>query len=243
MPVKLNGSTSGYSQLQAAAVAASNTLTLPASNGALVAQSTTTAPTNGQIPIGNGTDYTAATITAGTGITVTNASGAVTITNTNPTEVTVVTLGTPTATTSGTTINFTGIPATAKVIYVSFTGVLTTSNTSWLLQLGTSGGIQASGYLGSGSNVRASVATVTYTTGFGIRRDTTTWDLNGTLILTLLDSSNGTWACAGVTGLSSDIVTNQTGGSKVLSGTLDRIRLTTVGGDTFSAGKMNIAYS
>ena len=60
-------------------MAASNTLTLPASNGALVAQSTTTAPTNGQIPIGNGTDYTAATITAGAGITVTNGAGSITV--------------------------------------------------------------------------------------------------------------------------------------------------------------------
>jgi len=79
MPIKLNGSTSGYSQLQAAAVAASNTLTLPASNGALVAQSTTTAPTNGQIPIGNGTDYTAATLTGGSGITITNGAGSISI--------------------------------------------------------------------------------------------------------------------------------------------------------------------
>ena len=37
MPIKLNGSTSGYSQLQAAAAAASNTLTLPASNGTIIA--------------------------------------------------------------------------------------------------------------------------------------------------------------------------------------------------------------
>jgi len=33
----MNGSTSGYSQLQAAAVAASNTLTLPANNGSIIA--------------------------------------------------------------------------------------------------------------------------------------------------------------------------------------------------------------
>ena len=39
----------------------------------------TTTPTNGQIPIGNGTTYTAATITAGTGISVTNGSGSITI--------------------------------------------------------------------------------------------------------------------------------------------------------------------
>lgn len=84
MPIKLNGSTSGFTQVNAAAVAASNTLTLPASNGALVAQSTTTAPTNGQIPIGNGTDYTAATITAGTGIAVTNGAGTISIAATGP---------------------------------------------------------------------------------------------------------------------------------------------------------------
>jgi hypothetical protein len=39
----------------------------------------TSTPTNGQIPIGNGTTYTASTITAGTGISVTNASGSITI--------------------------------------------------------------------------------------------------------------------------------------------------------------------
>jgi|ERR1700741_1978215 len=38
-----------------------------------------TTPTNGQIPIGNGTNYTAATITAGTGITVGNGAGSITI--------------------------------------------------------------------------------------------------------------------------------------------------------------------
>jgi len=38
-----------------------------------------TAPTNGQLLIGNGTGYTLGTITAGTGITVTNAAGSITI--------------------------------------------------------------------------------------------------------------------------------------------------------------------
>lgn len=79
MPIKLNGSASGFAQLQAAAAASSNTLTLPNGNGMLVGQSTTTAPTNGQIPIGNGTDYTPATITAGTGISVTNGAGTISI--------------------------------------------------------------------------------------------------------------------------------------------------------------------
>lgn len=36
-------------------------------------------PSNGQIPIGNGTNYTNATITAGTGISITNGAGSITI--------------------------------------------------------------------------------------------------------------------------------------------------------------------
>lgn len=39
----------------------------------------TTTPSNGQIPIGNGTTYTAATLTAGAGVSITNGSGSITI--------------------------------------------------------------------------------------------------------------------------------------------------------------------
>jgi len=50
--------------------------TLPVANGGTALATT---PTNGQLLIGNGTNYTLATITQGTGITVTNASGSITI--------------------------------------------------------------------------------------------------------------------------------------------------------------------
>jgi hypothetical protein len=46
-----------------------------------------TTPSNGQLLIGNGTNYTAATLTAGTNISITNASGSITITNTRSTTV------------------------------------------------------------------------------------------------------------------------------------------------------------
>ncbi len=41
-------------------------------------------PTNGQLLIGNGSGYTLSTLTASTGISITNASGSITITNTQP---------------------------------------------------------------------------------------------------------------------------------------------------------------
>lgn len=53
--------------------------TLPVAAGGTGA---TNIPTNGQLLIGNGIDYTVATLSAGTGISVTNASGSVTIANT-----------------------------------------------------------------------------------------------------------------------------------------------------------------
>lgn len=49
---------------------------LPVGSGGL---GIATVPTNGQIPIGNGTNYTAATLTAGANISITNGPGTVTI--------------------------------------------------------------------------------------------------------------------------------------------------------------------
>jgi hypothetical protein len=43
---------------------------------------TSTAPSNGQLLIGNGTGYTLSTLTAGTGISVTNGAGSITVANT-----------------------------------------------------------------------------------------------------------------------------------------------------------------
>jgi hypothetical protein len=53
--------------------------TLAVGNGGTGATGT---PTNGQIPIGNGSVYVPATITAGSGITVTNSAGSITINST-----------------------------------------------------------------------------------------------------------------------------------------------------------------
>jgi len=51
---------------------------LPINQGGTGVSST---PTNGQLLVGNGTGFTLATLTAGSGISVTNAAGSITITN------------------------------------------------------------------------------------------------------------------------------------------------------------------
>ena len=46
-----------------------------------------TTPTNGQLLIGNGTNYTLATLTQGTGMTITNGAGSITVTNAGVTSI------------------------------------------------------------------------------------------------------------------------------------------------------------
>jgi len=65
-----------------------------------------TIPTNGQLLIGNGTGYALNTLTASTGITVTNAAGAITVTNSLP-DLTVVLTGGGTTVVTGTYPSFT----------------------------------------------------------------------------------------------------------------------------------------
>lgn len=83
---------------------------LPVANGGT---GITTTPTNGQIPIGNGTNYTAATITAGTNIAITNGAGSISVATSIPVpSVTVYASGSGTYTT----------PANTKYIVVEMVG-------------------------------------------------------------------------------------------------------------------------
>jgi hypothetical protein len=143
------------------------------------------------------------------------------------------------ASTSGTTVDFTGIPSWVKRITVMFSGVSTNGSSVPLIQLGDSGGIETTGYLGTGST--ATVYT-NYTAGFGVAGTSGAARVyHGSLILSLIGSNN--WACFGVTGLSDQASTSLTGGTKTLSDTLTQVRITTVNGtDTFDAGTINILY-
>lgn len=64
--------------------------TLPVANGGT---GLTTTPTNGQLDIGNGTGFTRATLTQGSGITITNGAGSITIAASGSSGVTSVATG------------------------------------------------------------------------------------------------------------------------------------------------------
>jgi hypothetical protein len=173
--------------------------------------------------------------------TVIDGSASVTINNG---AVLGITSGTAVASTSGTSINFTSIPSWVKRITVMFSSVSLNSTGAFLIQLGDSGGVETSGYdatliigsNGSANTVSASVA------GFPFYSGANTFTLSGSMIITNI--TGNTWVEQGVfnNSTTTPFVTS-TAGTKTLSATLDRVRITTTTGtDTFDSGSVNILY-
>jgi len=161
-----------------------------------------------------------------------------------PTGAGMLTSGTSVASTSGTSIDFTGIPSWVKRITVMFNGVSTNGTSAPRIRIGNSGGVVTSGYLGSClGNAGAVVSNVSFTAGFDINDGATAATTRiGAFILTLIDASNN-WVISGTQGQGNTNAASFIGGSVNAGGTLDRVRITTVNGtDTFDAGSINILY-
>ena len=144
------------------------------------------------------------------------------------------------ASTSGTSIDFTGIPSYAKRITVMLNAVSVSGTSVPLIQLG-SGSVTTTGYDAVGSGYGVAIGTTTYTTGFGITdASTAAAAFSGMLILT--NVSGNIWAASGIFKRTTGVGANAAG-VITLSGTIDRVRITTVNGtDTFDAGSINIMY-
>ncbi len=151
--------------------------------------------------------------------------------------------GTAQASTSGTRIDFTGIPSWVKRVTVMFNGVSTNGTSNKQIQLGDSGGFETTGYLGASVQLTdaASVNAATITTGFGIRSPLAADTINGAVVITNLTSN--TWVAQGALTDSSRGAGYLVGGAKALSDVLTQVRITTVNGtDAFDAGSINILY-
>jgi len=166
-----------------------------------------------------------------------------------PTGVGVLTSGTAVASTSGTSIDFTGIPSWAKRITVMFNGVSTSGASPVRIQIG-SGSVETSGYIG-GSIYTSSTGGISGTNlatlgaGFDINdgADGTVTTRQGASVLSLFGSN--AWVLLSNIAVVGSINVRciATNGSKTTSGALDRVRITTVNGtDTFDAGSINILY-
>jgi hypothetical protein len=219
--VIIAGDTSGSITLSAPAVAGASVLTLPVATDTLVGKATTDVLTNKTL--------TSPTISGA----VVSSMGS-----------SILTSGTAVASTSGTSIDFTDIPSWVKRVTVMFNGVSTNGTSKVLVQIGDSGGIETSGYLGSVVFAEASDTATNLSSGF-ITDNTAnaTGVRHGALIISQVNASAFSWVCFGNIGRSDLAAVSVVGGSKALSAALDRVRITTVNGtDTFDAGSINIMY-
>ena len=151
-------------------------------------------------------------------------------------------LSTSVASTSGTAIDFTGIPAWAKRITVMFVGVSGNGTSMPTVRLGTSSGIEATGYSGS---TQTSGSAVLISTGFDFAGtyQSAARVYQGAMTLTLQNSSTNTWAATAVIGLGEAASVLITGGTKSTASVVTQLRITfTNGTDAFDAGSINIMY-
>jgi hypothetical protein len=205
--LRLNGSTSGYTEIDAPAVAGSNTLVLPT---------------------GTGSAYQV----------VRNGATAGSLEFTDK-----IVSGTAVASTSGTSIDFTGIPSWVKRVTIMLAGVSLSGISNLLIQAGTGGSPTTTGYLSTSNNFNTTNTTGGFssTSGFALNSSQGAPNItSGHMVLTNI--SGNSW-------VSSHSVKNSTtqvaigSGDVTLGNTLNMIRITTVNGtDTFDAGSINILY-
>jgi len=152
-------------------------------------------------------------------------------------------LSTTVATTSGTAIDFTSIPSWVKRITINLNGVSTNGTSALIAQTG-SGSFDTLSYTSLGTIITAAAGIVAQTNTNGHLLDMTRIAVTDTTTgsIVLIQIATNVWASSGITYRTNATVANyMLTGNRSTSSTLDRIRITTVGGtDTFDAGSVNI---
>jgi hypothetical protein len=151
----------------------------------------------------------------------------------------VITQGTAVASTSGTSIDFTGIPSWAKRITVMFSGVSLSGSDDIVMQLGDAGGFETTGYIGGVSTGGIAVYNSTF---FSLCLGDTpaTTNYSGSVNISNLTGNN--WVSSGILAPNASLGVSYSGGSKTLSDVLTQVRITRDGTNTFDAGTINIQY-
>ena len=151
--------------------------------------------------------------------------------------------GTLNTTTGGTSIAFTGIPAWATEITLSWVGLSASGVSQWLLRLGDAGGLENSGYE---ANAGLRSGEIGSTVGFPLfgAAPVAASVYSGSITIILQDAATFMWVVKGGSNAPVSGVPSMLQGYKALSAALTQISLTTTNGtDTFDVnGGVNIRY-
>lgn len=156
-----------------------------------------------------------------------------------------INLASAVTTTSGTSVDFTGIPSNAKRITLNLYGISTNGSSDIVVQMGTSSGVEAFGYAGTVSRVgTAAVASIGAT---GANFATIANNLAaasayfGKVVFERV--SGNLWTIVSHISTGNDNQTNTSVFAKTTASALDRVRLTTAGGaNTFDTGTAAISW-
>lgn len=148
------------------------------------------------------------------------------------------------ASTSGTAIDFTSIPSWTRRITILFNGVSLSATANLLVQLGTSGGVDSASYASSSSYAGSSVdsGAASSTSGFIVRAGAAAVTIGASMQIANVSGNVWVSSHAGARTDGGAISSVSGGGTKSLSGVLDRVRITSTSTDTFDAGSVNILY-
>lgn len=141
-------------------------------------------------------------------------------------------------------VDFTSIPSWVKRITVMLNGVSTNGTSNIQAQIG-AGSITSTGYKSASIiNNNANITGLNiYTTGFGMDGGSPTATTVRYGVMTIVSMGSNVWAYTYNGYMETYAFAGTASGTVTLSGTLDRVRITTVNGtDTFDAGSINILY-
>ena len=195
---------------------------------------TVTAVGSGTIAVGQ--NITGTGVTAGTVITAlgtgTGGTGTYTVSASQTVASTTITI---------VGVDFLNIPSWVKRITVIFDQVSTDSTSPLIVQIGDSGGIETTSYVSQGILNTSTNNAFTSTTSFALGDVAgATYSYQGHMVITLLTGT--TWVASALVPAGAGQTVTMAG-TKTLSATLDRVRITTVSGTpTFDAGQVNIMY-
>ena len=151
--------------------------------------------------------------------------------------------GTAVTSTSGTAIDFTSIPSWVKRITLTFSGISLSGTDHILIRLSTGGTFATTGYTSTSNYTTSGGATggTNSTAGALLFSGTAANILTGSY--TFVNLTGNTWVGTGGHIYDNDGGFVGNGASKVtIGGTLDGIRITSAGSNTFDAGTINVFW-